>query len=66
MVVLTILVVGAEVLADQEQMEPILLLVLVVLVYKVLFQELLNIMVEVAELGLITTDPGKQAQAQED
>jgi hypothetical protein len=51
--------------AVQVQTDLHLSLVSGVLVYKVVFQEQLNIMVAEAELGLIITDLGKQAQVLE-
>jgi hypothetical protein len=58
----TTLVVEVVEQVEQAQMVLLQLLVLEVLVYKVVFQERLNIMVAEAELGLIITDLVKQAQ----
>jgi hypothetical protein len=55
-------VVVVVVLVEQEQTELLPLLVSGVLVYKVVFQEQLNITVAEAELGLIITVLAKQVQ----
>ena len=62
MVALTTLVFVLVLLVEQEQTELLQLLVSGVLVFKVVFQDQLNIMVAEAELGLIITDLVKQAQ----